>query len=427
MTYSIHESLIEKLEKKLTTIRNKCEKYGCEFFYERVGEEFKDIEDENGQKHTGKFIIVEASGLAIINDWRFVAVIEHKDSGNIIRQYDYNLDVPSKYRTTKPICEHCGTLRNRRDTCLVYNDTTGEWKQVGKSCLKDFTNGLDADQVARFMSYQDVLDEYNGYTFSGQSYRKYYPMKDILLYGVECVKHFGYVKSDSWDSQPTGSHTFDLYDYIEFGTRPPFRKVEDIENEIQRVGFKAITAENKAEVAKMIEWIISEDSSNNNYIHNLQVLVKSEYVTHRDINMLVSLVAAYRRHLNKVEQDNQRACKHEVEMQSKHVGNIKDKITVDVKSSQLVTSWDTQYGWSGMYKFTDNEGNIFIWITSCNVDTDKKMKLTGTVKEHSQFNGVNQTVLTRCKIQYIEESHEDNVHPEGTFDMNIIDVMYEEV
>lgn len=280
-----------------------------------------------------------------------------------------------------------------------------------------FTNGLDADQVARFMSYQDVLDEYNGYTFSGQSYRKYYPMKDILLYGVECVKHFGYVKSDSWDSQPTGSHTFDLYDYIEFGTRPPFRKVEDIENEIQRVGFNAITAENKAEVAKMIEWVVSEDSSNNSYIHNLQVLVKSEYVTHRDINMLVSLVAAYRRHLNKVEQENQRACKHQVEMQSKHVGNIKDKITVDVKSSQLITSWDTQFGWSGMYKFTDNDGNVFIWITSCGVETNKTMKLTGTVKEHSEFNGVKQTVLTRCKVEYKpEDPHEDD----GTFNLNEI-------
>lgn len=401
MTYSIHESLIDKLEKKLTTIQNKCEKYGCEFYYERTGEEFKKVKDEDGKVQIHRFIIVEASGLAIINDWRFVAVIEHKDSGNVIRQYDYNLDVPSKYRTTKPICEHCGTLRNRKDTYLVYNDATGDWRQVGKSCLKDFTNGLDADQVAKFMSYQDVLDEYNGYTFSGQSYHKYYPMQDILLYGVECVKHFGYVKSGSWDSQPTGCHTSDLYDHIEFGKKPPFRKVEDIENEIQRVGFKAITAENKAEVAKMIEWVISEDSSNNTYINNLQVLVKSKYITYRDIGLLVSLIAAYHRHIDKITQDKARAAKHASEMQSRHVGNIKDTITIDVQSYQIVTSWNTQYGLSCMYKFTDIEGNVFIWITSCYIDMDKKIKLRGTIKEHSEYNNVKQTVLTRCKVEYI--------------------------
>ena len=70
-----------------------------------------------------------------------------------------------------------------------------------------------------------------------------------------------------------------------------------------------------------------------------------------------------------------------------------------------------------MYKFTDNDGNVFIWITPCGVETDKTMKLTGTVKEHSEFNGVKQTVLTRCKVEYKpEDLHEDD----GTFNLNEI-------
>ena len=55
-----------------------------------------------------------------------------------------------------------------------------------------------------------------------------------------------------------------------------------------------------------------------------------------------------------------------------------------------------------MYKFIDIEGNVFIWITSCYIDMDKRIKLRGTIKEHSEYNNVKQTVLTRCKVEYIE-------------------------
>lgn len=42
-TYSIPECNIESLEKKLTRIRNKCDKYGLAFKYERTGEHFETV------------------------------------------------------------------------------------------------------------------------------------------------------------------------------------------------------------------------------------------------------------------------------------------------------------------------------------------------------------------------------------------------
>lgn len=41
MVYSILEANMERLEKKLTRIQNKCKRFGCSFTYEKVGEEFK--------------------------------------------------------------------------------------------------------------------------------------------------------------------------------------------------------------------------------------------------------------------------------------------------------------------------------------------------------------------------------------------------
>ena len=93
-TFRIHESNIDRLTKKLTRIRNKCHKYGCDFHYEEVGEEFVeyDCHDKiagtnvylnDDKKEIRRFIIVEAEGTAKVNGWQFAATIDHTESGKI--------------------------------------------------------------------------------------------------------------------------------------------------------------------------------------------------------------------------------------------------------------------------------------------------------------------------------------------------------
>lgn len=64
-----------------------------------------------------------------------------------------------------------------------------------------------------------------------------------------------------------------------------------------------------------------------------------------------------------------------------------------------VGGYSTDYGWTNVYTFTDSENHTFVWRTSVEIDTEWKIfKVRGTVKEHKQYKGVNQTVLTRCKV-----------------------------
>lgn len=55
------------------------------------------------------------------------------------------------------------------------------------------------------------------------------------------------------------------------------------------------------------------------------------------------------------------------------------------------------------YSFKDEDGNIFTWIASSPMNSDIQkgdtVILDGTVKEHKEYKGDKQTVLTRCKIQ----------------------------
>lgn len=91
----------------------------------------------------------------------------------------------------------------------------------------------------------------------------------------------------------------------------------------------------------------------------------------------------------------------------KHIGELKQRITVDVASFECKSSWSNMYGMTFLYKFTDTNGNVFVWYASNPVEYENRVEtIVGTVKEHSEFNGVKQTVLTRCKVTYKPEQEE---------------------
>ena len=159
MQFKIYEGNMERLEKKIARISKKCEKYGNYFRYEVVGEEFVEKYDEELRKDVVlRYVIVEAESTAIINNWRFIALVEHTGTtyGNVIKSC-CDIEVPERYYTSRPICEHCKSNRPRKDTYIVQNIITGEFKQVGKSCLMDFTYGMSAEGVARYISLFDEL------------------------------------------------------------------------------------------------------------------------------------------------------------------------------------------------------------------------------------------------------------------------------
>lgn len=79
------------------------------------------------------------------------------------------------------------------------------------------------------------------------------------------------------------------------------------------------------------------------------------------------------------------------------LGSIKEKIevTVTVKKTIVLTG---DYGYSLMHIMEDEEGNAIIWTTTAReLHEGEKVTLRGTVKDHKEYKGVKQTVLTRCR------------------------------
>ena len=100
-------------------------------------------------KELVRFIDVEVEGTAIVNGWQFAASLEYTDKGNIISGVE-GIEIPERYYKCAPWCEHCKTARDRKYSFIVRNTESGEFKQVGKACLKDFTGGLSATDAANW-------------------------------------------------------------------------------------------------------------------------------------------------------------------------------------------------------------------------------------------------------------------------------------
>ena len=404
--YAILEGNMERLMSKVKRIQNKCRKYGCDFHFAEVGEEFREVKMSDGSVKTYRFVIVEAEGVAEINGWKFIASVEHTEKGNIISKA-CDVEVPARYYTTTPICEHCMSRRYRKDTFIIMNMETGEFKQVGRNCLADYTHGMSVEGVAAYASlFDEIIGAGEPIDGVGGGYTTYIDSMDILMYAAEVVRHFGYVKSDGF-ARGTSDRVVAYYGvdhgwYNRFG-ESDYRK--QLQSEMEECHFNADSDEAKSLVEDALKWLDGQDESNN-YMHNLKTVCALKWCAVRHVGLLSSLFPAFNKAL---EREAKKAKAAEDAKKSNWVGDIKGKVEVAVHDFKAVASWDTQWGVTRIYKFTDDSGNVFVWKTSNWVDDDKVEKIVGTVKDHTEFRGEKQTELTRCKCSYKAEEPKEYV------------------
>lgn len=85
---------------------------------------------------------------------------------------------------------------------------------------------------------------------------------------------------------------------------------------------------------------------------------------------------------------------------SEHVGDIKQRLEFE---GEVVfsTERESYYGVTTIIKIKDEKGNLFTWFASgfhALVRGDR-VKIRGTVKKHDMYNGVKQTIITRCAYE----------------------------
>lgn len=85
---------------------------------------------------------------------------------------------------------------------------------------------------------------------------------------------------------------------------------------------------------------------------------------------------------------------------SDYVGEVKERLRdIEVVLERKITV-DTMFGLSNLYTFRMGT-NVLTWFSQKNLEIAEgtPVILTGSVKEHKEFRGTKQTVLTRCTIK----------------------------
>jgi DNA-directed RNA polymerase subunit RPC12/RpoP len=342
------------------------------------------------QEITVKYEIPKISG------WDLVAVFDYEDfvdeNEKLQRAVFTNAvpgkEVPFKYQDKNEIhCEHCGHNRFRKKSFLVQHEE-GEYKEVGSTCLKDFL-GHDPQNFLWFAGMEDRIsgmeDEFGLGSF-GVDDPISYDLLGILSLTNAIIKKYGWTsRGEAYDDEKGTkvATADDVLNYLTTKNKTESEKIYPEKEDVEIAG-------------KTLEYFKTLENQDNDYIMNCLRVVKMNRVTHKRLGIACSMIQVYRRHVEKeIERAN--------ELPSEWFGNIGSKLENCEVLCTFKTHCETMYGTSTLYKFMDNDGNIFKTFYSgytWSVEQEERVKIWGTVKKHDEWNEKKETMLTRCKVQH---------------------------
>lgn len=403
MMYLIPTENMESFEKKIARIRRKAERAKVDFSYKRL---------EPIQKETDlPCVTVECVPVMVeckihYENWIVIAVLDHHEVGNVIHLVEgewkpsAELALPSRFRTAKSFCEHCNTMRSRNKTVVIYNTQTKQFKQVGTTCLREYTGGIDAEAIAAFEEAIKSPEEFLG--VSGSS-KFFVETKDYLSAVVATMSLYGFMsKKKAAEINEEVRYNNNIKRVEATCTKAVHlmtnnEKPNEMSNKWHNI-YKSKDTE--AFVEDALEWIKSYNEPND-FMENLRVICSGSHIKVSDVGFAACLMDLYKRHL---EYEKTRKQKEKDNEMYRYYGEVGEKVTLNGRLA-CVTSYSTQFGVMFIYKMIYNSA-IFVWKTSKYLgidDSGAEVNLVGTIKEHSEFRGVKQNMLVRCKVEIIKE------------------------
>lgn len=340
------------------------------------------------------------------NNWAFggsvePSGVEGKNFVNVnLSGKDLGFVVPTKYFTANSCtCDYCKTNRKRNKTYLIVNRETGEWKQLGKECLKLFVVGIDVDAIATFESFiKEAEDAANpdDVFFYGRGF-KFVKVADALSLACAVYRERGYLA--------TRDSVGDFNDLCnknivqrklakQYGYDSDFLNISNSDrSEIDEIIVKTNTAIAKEDVEIAVEMV--KRFPDEPYYNNLKVIVENEYIPLNKLGLLVSIPKAIDRYEKEKKMQEE---KEKLAKSSNYLGSVGEKISVNFVSGREAACCETQFGLLHIYEFKDANGNTVVWKSGSSKDIPESGVVTGTVKSHEEYDGIKQTVILRAKI-----------------------------
>jgi hypothetical protein len=381
-TFSFPSNNIGRLDAGLARINKRADKLGMPHItYVETGREIKKVASGDPDR---PWVNIEYVTIALegevpqIDGWKMLASLEYDEGVTIVNLFPSVESIDPMYREREPFCDHCNTRKVKKYSVIIQNIETGETKQVGKTCLKDF---FDKD-ISMYITYwgwvdrlvDDLTDEDGEYFgFGSGVYR--YDLTQFLEVAFCAVRQWGYVKSGEMGATRDAVANYFFTKNSKDREAYVFEKVD---------GEKAAAA---------IEWLKGNDE-NSDFILNLKALVEINDIKPKHFGYAAAITVAYNRAM---EKERERADRPE----TKYFGVVGSRQELGEAELVSIITTEGYYGYSYLHKFVSKEGYVFKWFSSRPTDFEEGQtyNLIGFVKGHEEYKGEKQTAVTRVKVK----------------------------
>lgn len=312
--------------------------------------------------------------------WRIIGTVDWNDDIAIPNSVPGE-NVPQQYWNIEPgTCEHCNINRKRKAVVIIqHND--GKTMAVGKSCLKDYLGHHEATTLLQLYSSIETIT--NSLNDNGEAITPMFDTMTAIAATVMIVEKYGYVKasSDDWGTAPTYDEVM-TWMYPHHPVHHQFKESHPLNDGHY----------NKAHA---IASYFASDSFevNNTYTHTLKTIMGLKAVTAKRMGILCSSVVVYDRIMGEV-------IKAKTPCLNAHVGYVKQRLrSLNVTVTDIRYS-ENRFGTVTIVNMVDTDGHCFAWFATNNpkVDSGDNLVIDGTVKNHNEYKGTKQTVLSRVKM-----------------------------
>ena len=383
MKYKVPAYAQKTIQKKLDQLNRLAKRNGFPpIDYEWGGKTTTTVIDPDGIPVEVEAIELEmnAPTWKLDGGWKLAAVLDHSTEPNLIHAMPgYHGDLSAFYNA-EPRCDHCGQKRRRTKTIIV-EDKDGRQMQVGTTCVRPYLGVNPAFILDATIAWHSILEEIERWSPSGVREHMLLEPKGVLTLAAMMIRLHGWVSKAKAEENPLTYYSTAnrVRDWI-------FALHRDEREEHP-------TDQDRELAARVMEWM-SALETDNDYRYNLWALSQMDTWLPHHIGLATSAVAAYLR-----EQEEKALAE---QSESDWIGTPGQKVEVEATYKGAPT-FETMWGTMYIHKFQDDDGNVIIWKTGKYLDLDDgdRVVVSGKIKEHDEYKGIRQTVLTRCKVMAV--------------------------
>lgn len=299
-------------------------------------------------------------------------------------------EIPSIYAKTVAVCDHCGHKRHRTETFVVRHQETGEFKSVGRNCIKDFLGHDPSGMLWVYSQIEELSDEDGWEKEFGGKFSMGYDLPYLLALAFKCIAVDGWV-SGKMAEFGNLTATSDIVSRIA-GNYKPFDWSESRWLEYRTERSPSDLEMDRAGLA--IEWAKSLTETSG-YMRNVNLVARVGRVTEKEMGLAVSIAAAFLRATTD-EVITKLAKAVEID---EYYGVEGTRIEIDVLVVRVIPI-ETSYGTSGLHIMRTLEGHSLKWFSSASewLAEGDVCKIKASIKKHDIWQMKKQTTLSRCKI-----------------------------